>query len=81
MSVVFVNPDPDKNRLKHQTLLIRVIRVIRANPRFKQPHPSREQLLYHALLDGAGFVATLLQCSDLGIHVRENGGNGDLFVK
>ena len=54
--------------------------LIRVNPRFNQPHPSREQLLHHPLFDGAGFVPTLLQRGDLGVHVGEDGGDGVLLI-
>ena len=73
-------PTPDKDRLKHQTPLIRVICVIRDTPRFRQPHPPGEELLHHPLLDGDGFVSTLFQCSNLGIHIGENSGDGALFI-
>ncbi len=43
--------------------------LFRLLTRLHQPHAPREQLLHHALLDGAGFVATLLQRGNLGIHV------------
>ena len=60
-------------------LLIRVVRVIRVNPRFRGPHPPLKQLLHHPLFDGDGFISALLQCGDLGIHVGEDSSDGALF--
>ena len=47
---------------------------------FHQPYLPREELLHHPLLDGVRFVATLLQRGNLGIYVREDGGDGTLFT-
>ena len=38
-----------------------------------------QQFLHHALLEGAGLVAPLLQRGDLRVHVGEDGGDGGLF--
>ena len=50
--------ESDRNRNKYQVSLIRVIRT---NPRFRQPYPARKQLLYYALFDGDGYVSTLFR--------------------
>ena len=39
-----------------------------------------EELLHHAVLDGAGLVAASFQCGDLGVHIGEDGGDGCLLL-
>ena len=41
--------------------------------------PPGQQFLHHALLEGAGLVAPLLQRRNLRVHVRQHGGDGGLF--
>ena len=49
--------------------------------RFDKPDPAREELLHHALLDGAGLVPAAFQGGDFGVHVGEDGGDGALFIR
>ena len=44
-----------------------------------QPHPPRQQLLHHPLLDQPRLGQLRLQRLDRGVHVAEDGGDGSLF--
>ena len=46
-----------------------------------QPHPPRQQLLQHALLDLLGFGEFGIEGGDFGIHVAQDFGDGGLFFK
>ncbi len=45
-----------------------------------QPNPTGEQLLHHTLLDYTSFGKLRFDGFDFGIHVREDGGDGSLFI-
>ena len=44
-----------------------------------QSRSSGQQLLHHALLEGAGLGQPGFEGGDLGVHVGEHGGDGGLF--
>ncbi len=61
--------------LKYANVLLRVLRVSACD----KAYLTRQQFLHHALFDCARFVQLRLECCELGVHVGQYGGDGDLF--